>query len=87
MTVMVTTGKRRCQILNFGSWPLREALPKSVDSWLSSLARLGLPLDVADWAAVWRLPAIRRVTWWYWDGFACSICSDAHTLLVAVGGP
>ena len=54
-----------------GSWPLVEALLKSVASWFSWLAAAVLPLAVAVWAALCRLVEICCVTCANLDGSDC----------------
>ena len=70
MMVMAATDRLR-QILHVGSWPLCEALVKSVASWLSWVACVELPSAVAVWAAVCRFVAICWVTCLYSVGFDC----------------
>lgn len=57
-----------------GSWPVEDALWKSLESCVSSVASGVFPLDVADWAAVCRLVAIWLVTCEYCAGFDCWSC-------------
>ena len=68
---------RSCML---GSWPVLDAVEKSVESWLSWLAALVLPLACAVCAASCKLVAICAVTCWYFVGsVCCNCCSVLNT--------
>lgn len=67
-----------------GSWPLCEALLKSVANWLSCDAAEVLPSAVAVLAALCRLVAICAVTCWYWVGLDC--CNCCNVLISCANG-
>ena len=67
----LTACERSCR---FGSWPLWEAVEKSLASCVNCPAALVFPCDCAVCAAVCRLVEICWVTCVYLVGFDCCSC-------------